>query len=77
MVTLNQDCDLHGWTWASDDAYGCPVCKGISLEREHVTETLTQAVEACANTEVCAYCDALTDLIYTINEKEEEDNELV
>jgi hypothetical protein len=33
-------CEKHDWDWDISDPTGCPVCYGVSLERERIIKLL-------------------------------------
>jgi len=34
------ECDLHDWYFDEDDDTGCPVCYGISIERQRIINVM-------------------------------------
>jgi hypothetical protein len=47
LVVLNGNCDAHDWVWDPTDDYGCPVCRGISLEQSRIIALLASLTCNC------------------------------
>jgi len=39
-MAIEGNCDVHDWSWDPIDDYGCPVCYGMSIERERILDLL-------------------------------------
>jgi hypothetical protein len=37
---IMSECELHDWAFGTDDDIGCPVCYGISIERQRIINVM-------------------------------------
>jgi hypothetical protein len=56
-MAIEGNCDVHDWSWDPIDDYGCPVCYGMSIERERIRAHITARIEelrSCNKDDDCA-----------------------
>jgi hypothetical protein len=66
-VALSSECEVHNWSWSTEDDIGCPVCYGIALAEKRIIDALKaipcapEGCDGCTALQILAYNDILED----------------
>jgi hypothetical protein len=64
-------CQMHGWEFETDDPFGCPVCYGITIERDRIISVFYAKEASRTIIEVLASPHTAEELEQTIIEGQE------